>query len=123
MTDFVNLCDFNKYSNDFTVNRVHNKHLYAVNECSSSEDVSWRVNCTVRLLKCWKDLKGNQSQKLKYIDILNAFLHYSQENIKVQTDCSRLEGRLRRLCSRGTGETQRKIWRSLSTSCKFGQKL
>ena len=108
MSDILQAFDFHKFEQKISLTtdkclnyaRKHNVH---------ENDIVFAVKIPYEHLMSWYDIKAyGKLAEFSYVEILNAFL--SQHSIKIQGDCERLNGILRRCC----GEINSK-YRKLNT--------
>lgn len=106
MSDSLDQFGFLKYQHHLSIESV-NSVDYLKEECNTGGidcGIVFRICFTCECLISWYHVKNSTAVANSYIEILNVFLS-EKYGMKVKEDCSRLEGRLRRLCS----ETQSKI--------------
>lgn len=115
MSEVLKTYDLQKFRSLISI-ESGNSLQYLWDECESTDKVVLKVSFTCRCLQNLYDIKYTYATlKTSYINILNDLLA-EQWGLKVKDDCSRLEGRLRRLCAEThakfkglTGDAHRKF--------------
>lgn len=106
MSDLLRKSAFLRFKECLSVS-INNSLKYVKDQCFSTEEAVFKLAITCGCLKSWYDIKNKNALANSYIVILNVFLQ-EKYGMKVNPDCSRIEGRLRRLCSESQGQLRGK---------------
>lgn len=112
MSDFFSKLDSEKMKKILTDGSVN-----SLDYITKGYNVVLKIQLTCQCLKSWYDFKNTEPLQISYCKILNAVLA-SKWGIKVKESCTRVEGRLRRLCSETRCKLKGKSGNAYVNFCK-----